>query len=141
MCPDHLDLIRAEVLAGDEVAIVHVMSRVIRRGSLLGDDPVTGRNYDHRKMIIENQLQRLVWRLGYSPANGPNTGRWLERYTPLEEAGPLFISEPCISEPCISEPCISEPCLTAARFHAAMAFDRCDRRNPRPERSRAKSAA
>ena len=131
MCPDHLDLIRAEVLAGDEVAIVHVIRRVIRRGSLLGDDPVTGRNYDHRKMIIENQLQRLVWRLGYSPANGPNTGRWLERYTPLEEAGPLFISEPCISE----------PCLTAARFHAAMAFDRCDRRNPRPERSRAKSAA
>jgi hypothetical protein len=47
---------RAEVFAADEVAIVHVMNRTVRRCFLLGDDPVTGRNYDHRKQWIDDQL-------------------------------------------------------------------------------------
>ncbi len=47
---------RAEVFATDEVAIVHVMNRVVRRCFLLGDDPVTGKNYDHRQQWIEEQL-------------------------------------------------------------------------------------
>jgi hypothetical protein len=51
---------RAEVFAPDEVAVVHVMNRVVRRCYLLGDDPVSGKNNDHRKMMIENQLQRLA---------------------------------------------------------------------------------
>ena len=41
-------LARAEVFAPDEVAIVHVMNRVVRRCFLLGTDCVTGKNYDHR---------------------------------------------------------------------------------------------
>lgn len=49
-------LARAEVFAADEVAIVHVMNRVVRRCFLLGDDPVTGKNYDHRKQWIDDQL-------------------------------------------------------------------------------------
>jgi len=49
-------LARAEVFATDEVAIVHVMNRVVRRCFLLGDDPVTGKNYDHRKQWIDEQL-------------------------------------------------------------------------------------
>jgi hypothetical protein len=49
-------LARAEVFASDEVAIVHVMNRVTRRCFLLGDDPVTGQNYDHRKQWIDDQL-------------------------------------------------------------------------------------
>ena len=40
---------RSEVFAPDEIAVVHVMNRVVRRCFLLGDDPVTGNNYDHRK--------------------------------------------------------------------------------------------
>ena len=51
---------RAEVFAPDEVAVVHVMNRVVRRCYLLGNDPVSGKNYDHRKVMIENQLQRLA---------------------------------------------------------------------------------
>ena len=35
-------LARAEVFAPDEVAIVHVMNRVVRRCFLLGTDSVTG---------------------------------------------------------------------------------------------------
>jgi hypothetical protein len=42
-------LARAEVFAPDEIAIVSVMNRVVRRRFLLGDDPVTGNNDDHRK--------------------------------------------------------------------------------------------
>lgn len=30
-------------------AIVHVTNRAVRRCFLLGDDPVTGKNFDHRK--------------------------------------------------------------------------------------------
>ena len=44
---------RAEVFAPDEVAVVHVMNRVVRRCYLLGDDSVSGKNYDHRKVMIE----------------------------------------------------------------------------------------
>src|SRR6056297_1887331 len=49
-------LSRAEVFASDEIAIVHVMNRTVRRCFLLGDDPVTGQNYDHRKVWIDEQL-------------------------------------------------------------------------------------
>jgi len=46
---------RTEVLASDEVVVVHVMNRVVRRCYLLGDDSVSGNNSDHRKVMIENQ--------------------------------------------------------------------------------------
>ena len=52
------------MFAPDEVAVVHVMNRVVRRCDLLGDDPVSGKNYDHRKVMIENQLQRLAGAFG-----------------------------------------------------------------------------
>ena len=57
-------LARAELFAPDEVAIVHVMNRVVRRCFLLGDDPVTGKNYDHRKQWIEDELKRLADAMG-----------------------------------------------------------------------------
>ncbi len=43
---------RAEVFAPDEVAVAHVMNRVVRRCYLLGNDPVSGKNYDNRKVMI-----------------------------------------------------------------------------------------
>jgi len=52
-------LARADVFAPDEIAIVHVISRVVRRCFLLGDDPQTGKNFDHRKVWIEDRLQQL----------------------------------------------------------------------------------
>jgi hypothetical protein len=55
---------RAEVFAPDEIAIVHVMARVVRRCFLFGDDPLTGKNYDHRKLWIEDGLQRLSAAMG-----------------------------------------------------------------------------
>lgn len=51
-------LSRSEVFSPDEIAIVHVMNRVVRRCFLLGTDPLTGKNYDHRKQWIEQLLER-----------------------------------------------------------------------------------
>ena len=53
-------LARVEVFSPKEVAIVHVMNRVVRRCFLLGTDSVTGKNYDHRKDWIEQQLRPLA---------------------------------------------------------------------------------
>jgi hypothetical protein len=53
-------LARAEVFAPEEIAIVHVMNRVVRRCFLLGSDAVTGKNYDHRKQWIEDELKQLA---------------------------------------------------------------------------------
>ena len=50
-------LARVEMFAPDEIAIVHVMNRVVRRCFLFGDDPVSGKNFDHRKVWIEDQLR------------------------------------------------------------------------------------
>ncbi len=47
-------LARVEVFAADEVANVHVMNRVVRRCFLMGDGPLTGKNYDHRKEWLED---------------------------------------------------------------------------------------
>ena len=57
-------LARVEVFSADEVAVVHVMNRVVRRCFLLGDDPVTGKNYDHRKVWIEDLLKRFAAAFG-----------------------------------------------------------------------------
>ena len=57
-------LARVEVFSADEVAVVHVMNRVVRRCFLLGDDPVTGKNYDHRKIWIEDLLKRFAAAFG-----------------------------------------------------------------------------
>jgi REP element-mobilizing transposase RayT len=53
-------LTRAEVFDPDEIAIVHVMNRTVRRCFLFGDDPLTGKNYDHRKVWIEQHLQHFA---------------------------------------------------------------------------------
>ena len=53
-------LARAEIFSHDLVATVHVMARVVRRCFMLGTDSVTGKNYDHRKVWIEEQLIRLA---------------------------------------------------------------------------------
>ncbi len=49
-------LARVEVFAADEIAIVHVMNRTVRRCFLLGDDAFSGKNFDHRKVWLDEQL-------------------------------------------------------------------------------------
>jgi REP element-mobilizing transposase RayT len=57
-------LARVEIFEPDEIAIVHVLNRTVRRCFLMGDDPLTGKNYDHRKQWMEEQLKRLAGQFG-----------------------------------------------------------------------------
>ena len=57
-------LARVEIFQPDEIAIVHVMNRTVRRCFLLGVDPLTGKNYDHRKEWLEVELVRLAAQFG-----------------------------------------------------------------------------
>jgi hypothetical protein len=57
-------LARAEVFAADEIAIVHVMNRTVRRCFLFGVDNVSGKNYDHRKQWIDDQLTQQAMHFG-----------------------------------------------------------------------------
>jgi len=53
-------LARAEVFDPSEVAILHLCARLVRRCFLLGVEPVTGINHDHRKVWIEEQFKLLA---------------------------------------------------------------------------------
>ena len=57
-------LARAEVFDPSEVAVLHLCARVVRRCFLFGVDPVTGKNHDHRKIWIEEQLKLLSANFG-----------------------------------------------------------------------------
>jgi hypothetical protein len=50
-------LARAEIFQPTEIATLHLVARVVRRCFLFGDDPITKKNFDHRKVWIEEQLQ------------------------------------------------------------------------------------
>ena len=53
-------LARAEIFDPGEVAIVHVIQRCVRRCFLMGSDPVSGNNYDHRKQWLEDRLRHFA---------------------------------------------------------------------------------
>ena len=57
-------LARVEVFAPDEIAIVHVCNRVVRRCFLMGFDPVSQKNFDHRKSWVEDRLKALAAHFG-----------------------------------------------------------------------------
>ena len=57
-------LARAELFDPSEVAILHVIGRVTRRCFLFGFDPVSGMNFDHRKVWIEEQLKTQAANFG-----------------------------------------------------------------------------
>lgn len=51
---------RCEIFDPAEVVIAHINTRVCRRCFLLGDDPITGKNFDHRKVWIEAHLKQFA---------------------------------------------------------------------------------
>ena len=53
-------LSRYELFKSDEMAIVHVMNRTVRRCLLMGQDSITGKNYDYRKDWIEQRMEYLA---------------------------------------------------------------------------------
>jgi hypothetical protein len=57
-------LARAELFSPDEMVCVHVMNRAVRRCFLMGSDPLTGKNFDHRKLWMERKLQQQAAHFG-----------------------------------------------------------------------------
>ena len=57
-------LARAEIFQPTEVATVHLCARVVRRCFLFGDDPITKKNFDHRKIWIEEQIKIQAAQMG-----------------------------------------------------------------------------
>jgi hypothetical protein len=55
---------RCEVIDPAEVNVVHVSSRTVRRCFLFGHDALTGKNFDHRKVWIEEWLQHFAAHFG-----------------------------------------------------------------------------
>lgn len=51
---------RVEVFASDEVAIVHVLNRTVRLCFLLGNDPISGKNFDHRRQWMVSELGHIA---------------------------------------------------------------------------------
>ena len=51
---------RSEVVDPNEVQVLHVISRTTRACWLFGEDSISGKNYDHRKVWIEEYLQRFA---------------------------------------------------------------------------------
>ena len=47
---------RHEIVAAEEVGIYQCIASCVRRAFLCGDDPLTGKNHDHRKEWIRAQL-------------------------------------------------------------------------------------
>jgi REP element-mobilizing transposase RayT len=48
----------------DSVGVYHCINRCVRRTFLCGDDPLTGKNYDHRKRWIQERMQFLAGEFG-----------------------------------------------------------------------------
>lgn len=57
-------LSRAEIFDPTEIVAVRTMTRTVRRCFLMGDDPVSGKNFVHRKRWIEEKLKLLAANFG-----------------------------------------------------------------------------
>ena len=51
---------RAEVFNPREVSVFHCINRCVRRCFLCGQDAVSGKNYDYRKVWLEERLAFLA---------------------------------------------------------------------------------
>ena len=57
-------LARRDLFDPSEVSVLHCINRCVRRCFLCGTDPVTGKNYEHRKAWLEERLEFLAGQFG-----------------------------------------------------------------------------
>ena len=57
-------LARSDVFDPFVKSAYHCIQRCVRRSHLCGDDPLTGKNFDHRKLWLENRLAQLAGGFG-----------------------------------------------------------------------------
>ena len=54
----------AEIFDPSEIVAVHTIAKTVRACYLLGDDQLTGKNFDHRKRWLEDKLRQLAANFG-----------------------------------------------------------------------------
>ncbi len=57
-------LARGDVIAPDEVQVIHGVQRCVRRAFLCGDDPLTGKSFERRREWIRERLEFLASAFG-----------------------------------------------------------------------------
>jgi hypothetical protein len=57
-------LARGDVFDPLEVSVFHCINRCVRRCFLCGHDPLTGRDFEHRKAWIEQRMRELAGLFG-----------------------------------------------------------------------------
>ena len=86
-------LARRETIDPHEVVVAHICNRTVRKCFLMGQDASSGKNFDHRKVWIEQYftaIRRQLWSrsagfcdslkpLSFDPAYTPGRGGDLER--------------------------------------------------------------
>ena len=55
---------RRDVLADQDIQVVHCVNRCVRRAFLCGNDELSGKNYDHRRGLIRKRLEFLAGIMG-----------------------------------------------------------------------------
>jgi REP element-mobilizing transposase RayT len=55
---------RRDVLADQDIQVVHCVNRCVRRAFLCGNDELTGKNFDHRRGLIRKRLEFLAGIMG-----------------------------------------------------------------------------
>lgn len=55
---------RRFLIAPAEVGVYHCINRCVRRAFLCGDDPTSGKNFDHRKQWLQDRIQFLAGQFG-----------------------------------------------------------------------------
>jgi len=62
---------RSEIFDPLEASVCHCINRAVRRAMLCGEDPVTGKSFEHRREWVRERLIFLASqsvRIGYSPS-------------------------------------------------------------------------
>ena len=57
-------LARGDVFDPDQVSVFHCINRCVRQGFLCSQDPVSGRDFEHRKQWLEERFRFLAGTLG-----------------------------------------------------------------------------
>jgi hypothetical protein len=64
---------RKELIDQTEVGVYHCVQRAVRRAWLCGQYPLTGQNFDHRKVWIQERLEFLAGQFSIDVCSVPQT--------------------------------------------------------------------
>ena len=81
---------RRDLIEGAEVGIYHCVQRAVRRVFLCGQEPLTGKNFDHRKAWIQQRLEFLAGQFDIEVLSFAVMG---------SNAGPTKFPDPIVEQP------------------------------------------